>query len=60
MQGFVSGDQVEECLHNGILDYYVKVWNVDSEESWLEQNWWVWNVMLDNIFLATMDCKNEK
>ena len=33
------------------------MWELDYEESWVQQNWWFWTVVLEKTLESPMDCK---
>ena len=36
---------------------YVRMWNLDCEESWASKNWCFWTVVLEKTLASPLDCK---
>ena len=41
----------------GFSSNYVWMWELGHKESWTPQNWYLWNVVLENTLESPLDCK---
>ena len=41
----------------GFSSGHVRMWELDSEESWAPKNWYFWTVVLEKTLESPLDCK---
>ena len=41
----------------GFSSGYVRMWELDCEESWAPKNWWFWTKVLEKTLESPLDCK---
>ena len=41
----------------GFSSNYVWMWELGHKESWTLENWYLWNVVLENTLESPLDCK---
>ena len=48
------------CQSYGFSSNYVWMWELGHKESWTPQNWYLWNVVLENTLESPLDWKEIK